>query len=274
MNKIVEENYTVLRTLLQVKRTKRNDPNRKKNHLGFGFLGHDFFKVVVGPLFRSPKLTRTDADIKVAVRAWVNPATRAAAGITYGHISDWETGNVTDMSNLFNGNIYGGGDSHVMLFDDDISAWDTSNVTTMKCTFYHALYFNGDLSGWNTSKVTSMLGMFWDARDFNGDIHTWDVSKVTIMRGMFKGARAFNGDISRWDVSNVTNFSQMFNSAIAFNRDISAWNISKRAVLFQVFHSPRTDSCPIWNVNKPKVIIEIERGSSCSCLTWFMCWMK
>ena len=41
----------IIRTLLQVRRAKHKDPNQKKNHLGFGFLGHDIFKVLLGPLF-------------------------------------------------------------------------------------------------------------------------------------------------------------------------------------------------------------------------------
>jgi hypothetical protein len=105
---IIEENYAIIRTLLRVRRAKHNDPNRKKNHLGFGFLGHDFFKVLLGPMMRSLKLTRTDADIKVAARAWANLATRAAAEITYVHISDWETSHVTNMEQLFFGDTYYG----------------------------------------------------------------------------------------------------------------------------------------------------------------------
>ena len=131
---IIEEKYTIIRTLLQLRRAKHNDPNRKKNHLGFGFLSHDFFKVLLGPMMeRTKKWRRTDEDIKVAVTAWANPATRAAAEITYGHISDWETSQVTNMEKLFKGATWDGGDANMQSFNDDISRWDTSNVTTMRC---------------------------------------------------------------------------------------------------------------------------------------------
>ena len=40
-----------------------------------------------------------DEIIRTAVRAWAED--RAAAEATYGHISTWETGGVTDMSHLF-----------------------------------------------------------------------------------------------------------------------------------------------------------------------------
>ena len=139
---IIEENYTIIRTLLQLRRAKHNDPNRKKNHLGFGFLSHDFFKVLLGPMMESSKKwRRTDEDIKVAVTAWANPATRAAAEITYGHISDWEISQVTNMERLFCGWPNNGGGANMQSFNDDISRWDTSNVTTMDCMFCGAHSF-------------------------------------------------------------------------------------------------------------------------------------
>ena len=218
---MLEENFTILRTLIQIRRIKYNDPNRKKNHLGFGFLGHDFFKVMIGPLFRSPKLFRTDADIKAAAHAWASPTTRATAQITYGHINDWETSQVTTMEKLFYGNDWGGGDANMRSFNDDISRWDTSNVTTVNFMFFQAHAFNGDLSRWDTSKVTTMEYMFCDARAFNGDLSRWDTSKVTTMEGMFCHAPAFNGDLSKWDTSNVTTMHNAFSSAHAFHGDLS-----------------------------------------------------
>ena len=166
-NAVAEENYSITRTFYQI---------RKKNYI----INCDFIQDVLGPMMRSPKLTRTDADIKVAVRVWANPATRAAAEITYGHISDWETFQVTNMEELFKGATFGG-DANMQSFNDDISRWDTSNVTTMECMFYEAHPFNGDLSRWDTSNVTTMTGMFCGAHAFNGDLSRWDTSKVTTM---------------------------------------------------------------------------------------------
>ena len=80
-NVVAEENYSIARTFYQI---------RKKNYI----INCDFIQDVLGPMMESPRLVRTDADIKVAARAWANPATRAAAEITYGHISDWKTSQV------------------------------------------------------------------------------------------------------------------------------------------------------------------------------------
>ena len=107
---------------------------------------------------KSPKFyRRTDADIKIAARAWANPATRAAAEITYGHISDWETSQVTNMEKLFSGATWDGGDANMQSFNDDISRWDTSNVTTMSHMFSDAHAFNGDLSTTLDSAARTML---------------------------------------------------------------------------------------------------------------------
>jgi surface protein len=63
-------------------------------------------------------LLLTNTNFKTACDAWVGGDTA-----TYGLIKDWKTYAVTDMSNAFNG---------ATSFNDDISAWDVSSVTTME----------------------------------------------------------------------------------------------------------------------------------------------
>jgi len=111
-------------------------------------------------------------------------------------------------------------------FNQDISNWDVSNVTTMSYMFYAAKSFNQDISNWDVSNVTNMSFMFENARSFNQDISNWDVSNVTCMGSMFTDAVSFNQDISGWDVSNVEDMSGMFTDAVSFNQDISKWDVS------------------------------------------------
>ena len=129
----------------------------------------------------------TDANIKAAIELWISDESQAIA--TYGHISTWNVGQVTNMKNLF---------KDKNNFNADISNWDVSNVTDMGYMFSGATSFNADLSNWNVSKVTNMQQMFKNTRDFNSDISNWDVSNVTNMHTMFAETTFFNGDISKW----------------------------------------------------------------------------
>ena len=74
-------------------------------------------------------------SIKTAVNAWLADA--AAAEATYGHISTWDTSQVTSFNRLFYGKTG---------FNEDISAWDVSRVTDMDYMFALAnSAFNQDL---------------------------------------------------------------------------------------------------------------------------------
>merc|ERR1712129_365618 len=58
-------------------------------------------------------------------------------------------------------------------FNQDISAWNTEQVTDMGWMFYKAYAFNQDISAWNTEQVTSMLTMFTYAASFKQNICPW-----------------------------------------------------------------------------------------------------
>ena len=156
-------------------------------------------------------------------------------------IDQWGTGKWTSMENAFYGAenlVMTATDSpdlslvtsmeemfrNALIFNGDISGWDTSNVTTMIGMFYDAKAFNQDIGGWDTSKVTGMKSMFKNASVFRQDIGSWNVSSLTNAVNMFRNARKFNGDISGWDTSSVTDMNSMFNGAYDFNQDISGWN--------------------------------------------------
>ena len=136
---------------------------------------------------------------------------------TYGWpMNSWCVGNVRDMTLLF---------EYIDTFNENISDWNTSGVTSMFLMFRGARSFNGDLL-WNTSRVTDMSFMFNGASSFNGDISNFDTSSVTKMNGMFYNALAFNGDLSNFDTSSVTNLNGMFFGASSFNQDLCGWRDS------------------------------------------------
>jgi surface protein len=128
-------------------------------------------------------------------------------------------------------------------FNQDISSWTVSRVTTMRQMFDSATAFNKDISSWDVSDVTTMKQMFDNATAFNngGVALDWsDTSSVTIMELMFQRATAFNQDISTsgssWNVSSVTNMQYMFDRATAFNQDIGSWNVSSVTTMSEMFN--------------------------------------
>ena len=159
----------------------------------------------------------TNSNIHSAVDLWESDQT--ACINTYGHISGWDTSNVTNMYALFlNHNN----------FNDDISLWDVSNVTKMDRMFNNATSFNQDIGSWDLGNVYDISYMFWNATSFNQDIGSWNVSNVSYMTSLFHSAIAFNQDISSWDLSSVggNGLYALFYNASSFNQDISSWDTS------------------------------------------------
>ena len=72
-----------------------------------------------------------DSNFQTAVNLWFS--NQAEANATYGHISDWNTSAVTDMSEAFMDRT---------TFNDDIGRWDVSKVTDMQLMFRNANAFN------------------------------------------------------------------------------------------------------------------------------------
>ena len=92
--------------------------------------------------------------------------------------------------------------------------------------FLYAVDFNQDISGWDTSNVTKMAQMFQVATSFTQDISSWDTSNVTVFGSMFSRNTSANPDVSSWDTSSVTQFGAMFDRATSANPDMSSWNFS------------------------------------------------
>jgi len=157
-------------------------------------------------------------SIRDAVKLWLKDQYKCTN--IYGNISEWDTSEVTDMSDLF---------LNATEFNSDIGNWDVSNVITMKGMFDCASCFDQYIGDWNVSRVEDMSEMFSSVEEliFNQDISKWDVSNVRNMSGMFAGSKKFNQQINNWDVEKVENMSFMFQDAESFNQDISKWKVSQ-----------------------------------------------
>ena len=165
-------------------------------------------------------------------------------------LNDWDVSTITTMEFMFSGNFYSENFvnelkiitetvNDYMIFNADISGWNTAAVTNIHGMFDQCKDFNvagtQDLSNWNTAAVKDMRDAFRDAEKFNGDISTWNTKNVTLMAGLFNGARSFNGDISKWNTTNVTNMMFMFTNAVKFNGDISNWDTAKVTNMDRMF---------------------------------------
>ena len=90
-------------------------------------------------------------------------------------VSQWGTLGLTSLRGAFT-------DAYSLLsVPNDIppSVKDTSAM------FFHANLFNQNISSWNTSNVSSMDIMFFEATTFNQNISVWNVSSVSTADRMF-----------------------------------------------------------------------------------------
>ncbi|GMI16847.1 hypothetical protein TrLO_g6235 [Triparma laevis f. longispina] len=228
-------------------------------------------------------------SLKVAAKEWCEDSGKAEA--KYGHISGWDTSEVTSMKGLFRADEYGVGEA-AKQFNDDISRWNVDRVETMTRMFEWARSFNQDLSGWNVEKCTDMEGMFNGAKFFDHEmikdwtnkpdkwekdveeLRKWKVERK-FMTGTLKvaakewcedssAAEAKYGHISGWDTSEVTSMDRLFSSyahgdgvgeaALQFNDDISGWNVDQVENMEMTFYEAESFNQDLsgWNVEKCK----------------------
>ena len=190
-----------------------------------------------------------NASIRTAVNLWCENREEAIA--RYGHISLWDTHRVTDMNKLFYKQqslsrlFY-----YQQSFNEDISGWDVSKVTTLSHMLYGAKAFNQPLKDWDVSAVTTMMVMFCCANIFNQPLSKWNVSSVTNMHLMFGFTRAFNQPLNDWDVSRVQSTYGMFCGTMAFNQPLNQWNLTAVRDIYQMFGDTSAFNQPLvsWNV--------------------------
>ena len=203
----------------------------------------------------------------------------------------WNTGNVTNMSYMFQ-------ECSSLTDINGLSNWDTSKVTSMNSLFKKTGITNVDALAtgknnnpniWNTGSVKDMSDMFLSCSsltDITG-LSNWDTAKVTSFYRMFYGTKINNLDAlvpgknsnpNIWNTGNATNISDMFYdcSLLSDITGLSNWDTAKVTDMSGMFTKtaitnvdaliPGKNSNPnIWNTG----IVTTMGGmfSSCSSLT-------
>lgn len=122
-------------------------------------------------------------ELEQAIYLWNNNNKEAIN--TYGHISEWNTSNITDMSKLF---------YNYTFFNDNINNWNVSNVINMEALFYKCFNFNQPLYKWNVGNVRNMSEMFYECINFNQSLDNWNINNINIRDTftMFYGCKNIN----------------------------------------------------------------------------------
>ena len=100
------------------------------------------------------------------------------------------------------------------LTELNLSNFNTSNVTNMSNMFRACSSLTSlDLSSFNTSKVTDMEGMFSNCYKFTTlDLSHFDTSNVTSMFNMFMDCKVIQTQINIKN-ANMTNYANIFSRA-------------------------------------------------------------
>ena len=149
-------------------------------------------------------------------------------------LSGFDTGKVTNMSNMFDG---------CNSKNLDLSSFDTSNVTNMGHMFRaskaESIKF-GDK--FNTENITNMSQMFVDCDAKELDLRSFDTSNVTNMRLMFHRCRNLTSlDLSSFDAGSAKDMSSMFEEcknlkSIKFG-NVNSQNVTDMRRMFVMCHS-------------------------------------
>ena len=122
-------------------------------------------------------------------------------------ISNLNTSEVTDMSEMFNGCSE--------LTSLDLSSFNTAQVTDMSNMFTGCKKLASlNLSSFNTAQVTDMSYMFSDCEGLTLlDLSSFNTAQVTDMEGMFTNCNVLTSlDLTSFNTAQVTNMNSMFSA--------------------------------------------------------------
>ena len=179
-------------------------------------------------------------------------------------LSNLDTSNYTNMSNMFSG--------YRNLKSIDVSGLDTSKVIDMSSMFYSCSSLTSlDLSSFNTSKVTYMSSMFSSCKSLTSlDLSNFNTSKVTNVYMMFNGCESLTSlNLSSFDTSKFTGMTDMFSSCKSLTSlDLSSFDTSNVTTMEEMFYTCSSlTSLNLSSFNTSNVTYMSRMFSSCKSLT-------
>ena len=198
-----------------------------------------FKKSPVAPPTSINAVNIDDEESDYEIKLWLDPTDKTA----YYYAEPEKVYLNTDSSEMF----YSGYDEQKIknILDIDLSNFDTSKVTDMRCMFYGMSNLTTlNLSNFDTSQVTGMGCMFSKMSSLTSlNLSNFDTSKVTDMYAMFSSMYNLTSlNLSNFDTSKVTDMYAMFSSMYNLTTlDISNFNTSKVTNMSEMF-------CDVYNL--------------------------
>ena len=145
-----------------------------------------------------------------------------------------------------------------------IDRWDTSNVVSMRKTFYNCHDMNVPIGSWNTSKVVNFAFTFMSCYAFNQPLSNWSTASALTTRSMFHECELLNQSFAHFDMSNVTDSISMFSGCVKMDFDwpIGNWDVSQVKYMSGMFGQCLKFNAPLngWNVSRVENFTGLFRG--------------
>ncbi|WEV71842.1 BspA family leucine-rich repeat surface protein [Bifidobacterium sp. ESL0790] len=258
--------------------------------------GWDFSKVtnaigMFGSCNSLNKLKMTNWKTSQTSAASLSTAIKSAPAATSVDLSNLNTGNATNLADLFKDS-----NASTTITEYDLTGWNLPQVTDLSDLFYDNSTVTGikmdhwtmggssitmvgmfeqchnlsslTAAGLDTVNVTDMTYMFWETTSLAElDTSGWDTRNVTSMDHMFCQDSALTTlNVSGWDTSKVTNMRFMFYQDSALTTlNVSGWNPSSLVdadSMFKGVSSITTLDLSSWTTPRLKVPKEMFKGAS------------
>ncbi len=182
-------------------------------------------------------VSATDAPI-IATTSLVRMFDLCTKLTSIGDPSQWDLSSVTNMA------LFLSGENQVMIFNQDLSDLDMSNVQNVSSMFHKCRSFNNGgsdgIKDWDTSNFTAISSMFRECYAFNQPLTNWVITDgVGSLASFLRNARSFNHSINHFDTSNVTSLNRAFMGTRLFNQTMEDLDFSSVINMDYAFYASR-----------------------------------